>query len=282
MTDPTFSTKNLLTRRSMNKFSYLWLFLTFISVVFTLNACKPKKEVAAATPDLIPVNSLLSQVKEHEFNPQWFSGKALVSYTADNKSQSFTANIRMKRDSVIWASITPGLGIEVARVMITPDSLKVLNRLDQTYQQSHFSQLSKMLNSPLKFSHLQALLLGNYPDYVENSPINNVAVEGNDYILSAILIPGEPRTTDVMETLWVHPFTNRIKKLKIDEPASGRTIEAEYKDFALEGSQMFPTDAAIKVEQGKAYKVKLNWSKIKVNDPLDFPFNVPSGYQKEQ
>jgi hypothetical protein len=266
----------------MNKFRVYFFSIALIFFLFSINACKAKKDVITETPDLIPVNSLLDQIRENEFNPQWFSGKAAVSLKGDNKTQSFTATIRIKRDSIIWASVSPGFGIEVARVMITPDSLKILNRLDQTYQHSPFSQLNKMLNSPLKFRHLQALLLGNYPDYVENSPINNVAVEGNDYILSAVLIPGEHNPNDVLETLWVHPFTNRIKKLRIDEPASGRVIEAEYKEFAMEGDKMFPSDAAIKVEQDKAYEVKLKWSKINVNDPLDFPFSVPSGYQKEQ
>ena len=50
----------------------------------------------------------------------------------------------------------------------------------------------------------------------------------------------------------------------------------------MEGNKMFPADASIKVEQDKAYEVKLNWSNIKVNDPLDFPFNIPASYQKEQ
>lgn len=265
----------------MNNFPARSFFLFIIFALF-LNACKPKKEIAADAPAVVPVNTLLTQVKENEFNPEWFSGKAAVSYSGDNKSQSFTANIRMKKDSIIWASVSPGLGIEVARVVITPDSFKILNRLEQTYQQSHFSQLNKLLNAKLQFHHLQALLLGNYPDYVENSSINNVAVDGNDYILSAVFNPGERNINDVKETLWINPFTNRIKKLKINEPASGRTIEAEYNEFAMEGNKMFPADASIKVEQDKAYEVKLKWSKININDPLDFPFNVPSGYQKEQ
>ncbi|MGI8892048.1 MAG: DUF4292 domain-containing protein [Bacteroidia bacterium] len=267
----------------MNKSPQFSFVIALLVLMFSFNACKPKKDVATSgSPDIIPVNSLIEQIRQNDFDPQWFSGKAAVTYTGDNKTQSFTATIRILKDSIIWASVSPGLGIEVARVMITPDSLKILNRLDQTYQQHHFSHLNKMMNSTLKFSHLQALLMGNYPDYVENSLINNVAVEGNDYILSAILKPGERNSNDAIETIWVHPFTNRIKKLRIDEPASGRTIEAEYKEFALEGNKMFPADAAIKVEQDKAYEVKLKWSKINVNDPFDFPFNVPSGYQKEQ
>lgn len=258
------------------------LFFAILVPALLINGCKPKKEVIADTPEVVPVNSLLNQVKESEFNPEWFSGKAAVSYTGGDKNQSFTASIRMKRDSVIWASVSPGLGIEVARLIITPDSFKVLNRLEQTYQQSHFSHLNRMLDAKLKFHHLQALLLGNYPDYVENSSINNVSVEGNDYILSAILKPGERNPDNVEETLWINPFTNRIKKLKINEPVSGRTIEAEYNEFALEGNKMFPADASIKVEQDKAHEVKLKWSNIKINDPLDFPFNIPSGYQQEK
>ena len=264
----------------MNNKLRVCLFYILIAVVF-FSSCKSKKETVAERPDLVPVNNVLTQVIESGFDPLWFSGKADVSYTDGTNSQNITATIRIKRDSVIWASISPGLGIEVARVILTPDSMKILNRLEQTYRQTPFAEINKMLNSPLKFRHLQDLLMGNYPDYVENSAINHVGVEGNDYILSAVLKPGEENHNDVIETLWIHPFTNRIKKLRIDEPAYKRSIEAEYKEFSMEGSKMFPSDAVIKVEQDKLYEVKLKWSKVKINDPLDFPFNIPSGYQKE-
>ena len=257
------------------------LFYSFIIVLFTLQACKPKSVTTTKAPDIIPVNNLLKDVRLNEFTPEWFSGKASVNYKSESKNQSFTVNIRMKKDSIIWASVSPGLGIEVARLVITPDTLLLLNRIEQTYEQGSFSRLNKMLNSNLKFKHLQALLLGNYPEYVENSPINNVAVEGNDYILSAILDPGDQRSQDVMETLWVNPFTNRIKKIRITEAAANRNIEAEYRDFTTEGDKMFPNDATIKVAQKSTHEVKLTWSKVNTNDPLEFPFSIPSNYTKE-
>ena len=36
---------------------------------------------------------------------------------------TFTLNVRMARDSVIWMSISPALGVEAARVLLTPDSV---------------------------------------------------------------------------------------------------------------------------------------------------------------
>ena len=44
------------------------------------------------------------------------------------KSNSLKAMLRVKRDSFIWISVTAPLGIEVARVLFTPDSVKFSDR----------------------------------------------------------------------------------------------------------------------------------------------------------
>ena len=47
----------------------------------------------------------------------------------NEKAIPLNANIRMQKDSVIWISATALLGIEAVRLLITPDSFKMINRL---------------------------------------------------------------------------------------------------------------------------------------------------------
>ena len=46
-------------------------------------------------------------------------------------SQSFPANIRLKKDSVMWISVA--VGIEVGRALITQDSIFVIDRISRKY-----------------------------------------------------------------------------------------------------------------------------------------------------
>ena len=107
------------------------LAILLISVIM-LASCRTAKhatETITVKPEKIAPQTLLDSVSRHHVDFEWLSFKARVDYTGDKRSENFTANIRMRKDSVIWASITSLMGIEVARLLITKDSVEVLDRL---------------------------------------------------------------------------------------------------------------------------------------------------------
>ena len=53
------------------------------------------------------------------------------------------------------------LGIEAFRAIITPDSVKVLNKLDKVYQLRSVGYLQEMSHLPFDFNTLQSIVLGN-------------------------------------------------------------------------------------------------------------------------
>src|SRR6188508_1360887 len=67
-------------------------------------------------------DELLKAIHDSSFAAEWISGKAAVETDMEGKTSSFDISIRVRKDSVIWISISPLLGIEVARVLITRDS----------------------------------------------------------------------------------------------------------------------------------------------------------------
>ena len=66
----------------------------------------------------------------------------------------------MRKDSVIWISITGPLNIEGARVLVTPDSVKIINKLEGTVQLSSIARLQEITKLPLRFSDFQNIILG--------------------------------------------------------------------------------------------------------------------------
>ena len=47
----------------------------------------------------------------------------------ENKTSKINANIRAIKDSLIWISVRAGLGIEIFRTVITPDSVHYINHI---------------------------------------------------------------------------------------------------------------------------------------------------------
>src|SRR5690348_3224740 len=117
------------------------LFRNFFNAIFftasccfllTLSSCHPTKRIVE-TPHPVKLKGsnvieLFDSLLAHEFDFQWLTAKAEVEYTdQDNNPETFDVNIRLRKDSVIWISVTPLLGIEAVRVLITPDSMKIMN-----------------------------------------------------------------------------------------------------------------------------------------------------------
>ena len=88
-------------------------------------------------------DSLASVVIGRDLSTRWFSARVNVDATIDKENRSFNANLRICKDSAIWMSISPALGIEVARVLIDKDSVRFINRLNSTYFKGGFAYLNK-------------------------------------------------------------------------------------------------------------------------------------------
>ncbi|MBK8947520.1 MAG: DUF4292 domain-containing protein [Flavobacteriales bacterium] len=98
--------------------------------------CRPVKQVFQADREL-PLRSA-EKVVENALaalpaDVHYFSAKADVDLVMPDASRSFRSAVRLVTDSALWVSITPALGIEVARALVTVDSVKVLDRLKDTY-----------------------------------------------------------------------------------------------------------------------------------------------------
>src|SRR4030095_8865201 len=98
-----------------------------------------------------------------------FSAKLKVHYQgSDGKDYEFNAFVRLEKDKRIWISINALLGIEAFRALITPDSVKVLDKFDKSYQLRSVSYLQEISHLPFEFSTLQSILLGN-PVYLDSN-----------------------------------------------------------------------------------------------------------------
>ncbi|HZX57769.1 MAG TPA: DUF4292 domain-containing protein, partial [Mucilaginibacter sp.] len=124
--------------------------LNKLLIVFGLLAivsCKQKKllvtnkkaDIAAVNP---VVKNKLNNIKAAQLSFNTFSGRAKTQLTINNSSNNVTMNIRIAKGQKIWVSITAIAGIEVARALITPDSILVINKLQGLYLKKPFSYIA--------------------------------------------------------------------------------------------------------------------------------------------
>ena len=104
--------------------------LALASVAVALAGCAGAGAVAGgrAGRDLPPAE-VLDRCLESRLQWPGLSMKVDAAVHSDSLDQSFSATVRMVPDSAVWMSLSPALGVEVARMLLTRDSLFVLSKI---------------------------------------------------------------------------------------------------------------------------------------------------------
>ncbi len=263
------------------------LFCLLLLLIF-IEACKTKqKAVIKPVVDNRPAQQLYRKQQANELNFTTLSLKADISTDIEGNNQSFDAHIRVKKDSIIWINIS-ALAIDVARVIITPDSVKVMNRIKSNYFADDICKINDLINADFDFEMLQSILVGNSFDFYNDDRLKT-SIDGNRYLLSSykkyklkkiINNPTVSPDRDPLQSIWLDPTSFKIVKLLLNDFATNRQMQADYSKFEVVDSVLFPRHIDINISAQKNIKATINYSKVKLNEPQTFPFKVPEKYDR--
>jgi hypothetical protein len=216
-------------------------------------------------------------IKTTNTNFQYLSGKGKVHFTRGSVDQSANFNLRVRRDSAIWLSGSL-LGIEGVRALLTPDSVRVVNRLEKSYFAGDYAYLSQLLGVPVSYAQMQAILLGDYQPAPKGA-VPVVKAEGDNQNVTY------PQAPLIIEQL-VSNATGRLQQLKVSESGAQRSLTVGYADFQKPSGTDLPFAFTTNVlgQQGgnPNTTATLNFQKVEVGSGhLDFPFSIPKGFKKE-
>ena len=272
-------------------FSSGFTFILPAILILVLFSCKTTKKVVE-TPSAQTklkgeeVIQAFDSVMAHEFAFNYFSAKANVDYTdKSGDTKSFDINLRMKYDSAIWISITPLLGIEAARLMITRDSVTVLDRVHKTWMRRDYGYFEDMLKTNVNYDMIQAVVVGNYFQYLKNEKLKSMYEEEPYIILSSLNKRQARRSMEekdpakpVVQDFWING-NFRIAKSRITDDKRDRWVEASYKDFIDVNGFLFPTSCVVTISSSSPTIMKVEYSRAQSADSLLMPFSVPEKYE---
>ncbi|MBI4647801.1 MAG: DUF4292 domain-containing protein [Bacteroidia bacterium] len=220
--------------------------------------------------------------------------KFSAEYTDSSSSLSFSGLIKIKRDSIIWVSICPALGIEAFRFVLTNDSVKYLNRISDEYYLGNYDFISGSFDIDINYKMLQAILsdeLFTYPDFedIEDPKQSfNVKTDSIYYVLNSHKKRKikrhikKGRTEDfITQTLCITSEIFKLSKVYIREYESNRILNIDYFDFVNVVDKVFPEKlilSAVNLQEEK--KLDLEFSNITMNEELKFTFKIPKKFQK--
>lgn len=270
------------------KLKYWFIFIAF-SVSFFSCKIQEKDNVKVK---IKPRSSkyLVNKLLLNEFQFNTISAKASVELTdTSRKTTSFKTHIRIKQDSAIWISITPILGIEMARVLITRDTVKLLNRVKKEYFIGDFKYINKLFGSDLDYQMIEALLIGNSLDFEKEGKLHSkVDRKKGLYYLSTVkkriikkeLEKEKDKLKNQAQVLWLDPITFKIKEILLSTPESDNTLTGVYSNYHELGSQILPYEMLFTLQSNSSVQISVEYTKFSVGKSLTFPFKIPSKYEQ--
>ena len=283
---------------------------SLLAILVMLYSCK-QGQVVTSGVDLKrrPAKLILEECERNNFLPEWCGMKLDAEFITGEESQGFKATLRIRKDSVIWISIAPLLGIEMFRLLVTPDSLKYISKIpDQKfYFIGGIAELSEKTGADLSFEVLQNILFGNPFGLDEDDMKFRSEIDATNYLLISKyrrkvrkVVGRDDRKLDsdtinvdfddprvsrklrklsddavVISRYWVSSESYRIVKSVFDDLVHRRNFQIDYSKQEHSDFGWSPKECTMRLTNDRnSFEIKFEVDRISVGKLYEFPFEI--------
>lgn len=261
----------------------------FLTVLFCgglllsmLTGCKSSKKVGAVESGGAKAhNEFFQSMEDQSFRFRTLTARLNVDLDIPGKQMSSRVDMKMVKDSAFQLSVQPFLGIEIFRIELSKDSIKVVDRMNKRYMIENYSNLQGQTPIEFNFYNLQALFT------------NHLFIPGeqgvsrkhyNRFKLNQEGPMAEIRTKDAMGLFYTFKADGEEKLLStyVADPSDRYALQWLYTDFRLVDQQPFPMlmDVQVLADGVSQGGIAFRFSRIQTNVPLKLDFSIPSKYKR--
>ena len=220
----------------------------------------------------IEVEELIQKVHENNVADNWIMLNTKVLVKNRDRELALNANIHIKKDSIVWASIKTSFGMEIFRSIITKDSAFILDRINKTYYCKSSSYLDSFINFELTYAQLEQMLaITQKIELTED-------FETEQYFMSDLEL-----WTNARKEKYIIDLTNlKVKEFLKINSLLGAYLRVSYNDFKVVSNTLFPHKINIEAKgiNKNVYWAQITCKKVRLNKKLSLSFNVPKSYKK--
>jgi Domain of unknown function (DUF4292) len=260
--------------------------IVIVATILTINACHSPKKTAQTTPTPVSlgplsIDAILKQMEANAPVATRMSGDADVDIESPKINQSAKADIRWRRDSVIWLNVKK-FGFNVARAQVTRDSVFVLSYFQSSYAAEPLTYIEKQFGLPADFDLLQNFMLGKPIFLTDKKKLTLNTPKDN-----AVILRGS-------NDRWTAEYqfdvaTQLLTEMTFTEPKAQRTLKISYQNYAQfsdgDGKQRpfayLRTISVESPESGKAkISIEMDANDLNINVPKAMRFEIPNNYSR--
>ncbi len=216
---------------------------------------------------------LMRKMITQQVDAEWMDARAKVNYDDGYMSIGATADIRLRRDSILWVAVRK-LGFEVGRMLVTPDSVYVIDRINNEYLVKDLSYFTERYQVPADFQVLQSLILGN-PFFLISR-----GLEANAEVPYYHLV-GRRGSTE--NHYWIDSDSFRLQRMSFNDTDSERKVEVSFEDYGQrKEDEKFSYLRNLKLESRETgeMSIGIRFSEVEFNVPKNIRFEIPDRYTR--
>jgi hypothetical protein len=268
------------------------LLIGVLLVVALLYGCNTQRNIIAGKPNRhLNTNKIIDSVVNQKLLFTFFSSKLSVDLESATMNESFTVNLKIRKDSVIWMDVKKAT-ISFARACITKDSIKIIMRFGdgEGYYPRSFNFINDQFGTELDFAMLQDLLTANPMSFDADEKFKSPKDSAYYYLTTlrkrklrkALEHERVYKNHDIIYQYKFYPKTFRPYQVWINDVTDTTIFDARYSEY--EGLDSIPLPKVLEIEASKAakkLKLNLEYKRTKLNEKTDFPFSVPDDYKRK-
>ena len=265
-------------------------FTVILLLIFSVSGCRTTRQinkVIAPKDSTVNINSnqsvddsiamvkgTMGKLLSKRIDFKTFNAKIKVEYQdVKGKQPDLTAIVRIIKDSAIWISLTASiLNFEVYRVLITKDSVILLDKQNKEVQFRSLDYLQEVTQIPFDYKTLEDLLVGN-PVFLDSNIVSYRKIDDRILISVAGLFYKHLLTMTSDNYVLLH---SKLDDVDINR---NRTADITYSDFENKNGINFSTYREITVSEKNKLDIQLNFKSYEFNKELSVFFNIPKNYR---
>lgn len=251
----------------MSRFAF-WL---CISIGFLIFSCKSVKKGTGTISKASKkeMTKRWDELKSLSFPYQTVSYKSKIEIDAPELKIQVKLNTYLIKDSILWASVSK-FGIESHRMLLTPDSIKILDRLANQYIVGSISKWIDDQGLNLTFNELQRLWIGMHP--------KNPRADVEPMLLSPnYQIYWQEQGMDIRYVIALPQ--NQLHNIQIKDQMN-QNLQINQSGFNNHGEASIPYNRYYEIDGREKLSLEHEIQEVKINTSKNLSFHVPEKYNQ--
>ena len=261
------------------------IIVTLVCSAGIISSCSSSKKITGSKIKEMSANRLMREINANSFDFESLQAKVGIKVETEDNAFNLKGQLKMKKDSILWASITLPLGLEVARIKVTADSIFFINKSNKSYLAEQSESFNYLQNINADINTIQSVFTGNI-FLINKKSDNNVFIKDNKYNLLSeenitFINNKYKKNFTINKNIITDPTLSRITKYEIiNNEDSDDRLTIDYSDFIEIKGKYLPSIIKINISTEEKMYITITYSNISTNNNTQYNFSIPKKYER--